>query len=44
MSILSINAAVEAASGTDVPDDAITATAHLAASALLRELRQDDSG
>jgi AcrR family transcriptional regulator len=38
MSILSINAAVEAAAGTDIPDDAITAAAHHAASALVGEL------
>jgi AcrR family transcriptional regulator len=40
MSILSINAAVEAAAGTEIPDDAITAAAHHAALALLRELRE----
>ena len=43
MSILSINAAVEAAAGTETPDDAITAAAHHAASALLRKLREDES-
>jgi AcrR family transcriptional regulator len=44
MSILSINAAVEAAVGTDIPDEAITAAAHHAASALVRELRESDEG
>jgi hypothetical protein len=43
MSILSINAAVEAAAGTEIPDDAITAAAHQAASALLALLREGDS-
>jgi AcrR family transcriptional regulator len=38
MSILSINAAVEAAAGTEIPDDAIVAAAHHAALALLRAL------
>ena len=38
MSVLSINAAVEAAAGTDVADADIVAAAHIAARALVREV------